>query len=82
MGAAIAARLIEGGHEVTVWNRSAEKTRPLAEAGAKVAGTPAELATAVEAVVTILTNREAQTAVYEGAFGLLAGDAGAGCSST
>jgi 3-hydroxyisobutyrate dehydrogenase len=75
MGAAIAAHLIEVGHELTVWNRSAEKTRPLADAGAKVAGTPAELAGAVEAVVTILTDRDAQTVVYEGASGLLAGNA-------
>jgi 3-hydroxyisobutyrate dehydrogenase len=76
MGAAIAAHLIEVGHEVTVWNRSAEKAKPLADAGARVAGTPAELASGVEAVVTILTNRDAQTAVYEGPSGLLAGDAG------
>lgn len=76
MGAAIAAHLIEVGHEVTVWNRSAEKARPLADAGARVAGTPAELASGVEAVVTILTNRDAQAAVYEGPSGLLAGDAG------
>ena len=76
MGAAIAAHLIEVGHEVAVWNRAEEKTRPLAEAGARVAGTPAELAGGVEAVIAILTNREAQTAVYEGPSGLLAGDAG------
>jgi len=30
MGAAIAARLIEVGHQVTVWNRTPDKTRPLA----------------------------------------------------
>jgi 3-hydroxyisobutyrate dehydrogenase len=75
MGAAIAAHLIDVAHEVTVWNRAAEKTKPLAEAGAKVAATPGELAGGVEAVVTILTNRDAQTAVYEGPSGLLAGDA-------
>ena len=40
MGAAIALRLMEVGHKVTVWNRSADKTRPLAEAGATVAATP------------------------------------------
>lgn len=74
MGAAIAARLIEVGHEVTVWNRTSDKTKPLAEAGAKVAGTPAELAGQVEAIVTILTNQEALSAVYEGPAGLLAGD--------
>ncbi len=44
MGAAIAQRLMEVGHTVTVWNRSADKTRPLADAGATVAATPAELA--------------------------------------
>jgi len=33
MGAAIAARLLQCGHEITVWNRAAEKTLPLARAG-------------------------------------------------
>jgi 3-hydroxyisobutyrate dehydrogenase len=74
MGGAIAAHLIEVGHAVTVWNRTAEKTRPLAVAGAKVACTPAELTSQVEAIVTILTNRDALATVYEGPSGLLAGD--------
>ena len=63
MGAPIAARLLEVGHQVTVWNRSAEKTKPLAEAGAKVAKTPAEVASACEAVITILTDGGAIDAV-------------------
>jgi 3-hydroxyisobutyrate dehydrogenase len=75
MGGAIAARLMEVGHEVTVWNRTPDKAKALADAGAKVADTPARLAAEVEAVVTILTNREAMTAVYEGPQGLLADDA-------
>ena len=41
MGAAIALRLMEAGHKVTVWNRSADKTKPLADAGAGVAAAPA-----------------------------------------
>jgi 3-hydroxyisobutyrate dehydrogenase len=73
MGSAIAARLMEVGHEVTVWNRSGDKVKPLAAAGAKVAANPAELATEVEVIVTILTNRDAIAAVYEGPTGLLAG---------
>jgi 3-hydroxyisobutyrate dehydrogenase len=73
MGAAIAARLIEVGHEVSVWNRTAEKIKPLVDVGAKAAGSPAELAGQVEAIITILTNQEALTAVYEGPSGLLAG---------
>ena len=74
MGAAIAQRLMEVGHKVTVWNRSADKTKPLADAGASVAGTPAELAQNVEATITILTDAAAIDAVYNGASGLLSGD--------
>ena len=71
MGAAIAARLIEVGHQVTVWNRSPDKTRPLADAGAKVVGSPAEVAAASEAVITILTDGAAIEDVYDGPKGLL-----------
>src|ERR1700687_5539841 len=74
MGAPIAARLLEVGHQVTVWNRTAGKTKPLADAGAKVAKTPAELASAVEAAITILTDGAAIDAVYNGPSGLLSGD--------
>ena len=74
MGAAIAARLMEVGHQVTVWNRTPDKAKPLAEAGAKVAATPAELASASEAVITMLTDGEAIDAVYNGPNGLLSGD--------
>jgi 3-hydroxyisobutyrate dehydrogenase len=73
MGAAIAARLMQVGHELTVWNRSVDKTRPLAEAGAAVATTPAALASRSEAVITILTNADALHQVYRGPDGLLKG---------
>jgi 3-hydroxyisobutyrate dehydrogenase len=74
MGAAIALRLLEVGHEVMVWNRTGDKTAPLASAGARVAATPAALASSVEVIITILTNAEAQAAVYDGPRGLLAGE--------
>lgn len=74
MGAAIAAHLMETGNTVTVWNRSPDKVKPLADVGARVAKSPAELADAAEAIVTILTNNEAMAEVYGGAAGLLAGD--------
>jgi 3-hydroxyisobutyrate dehydrogenase len=74
MGAAVAARLMEVGHEVRVWNRTAEQTKPLAAAGTKVAGSPAELAAACEAVITLLTDGAAIDAVYNGPNGLLSGD--------
>jgi 3-hydroxyisobutyrate dehydrogenase len=74
MGAAIALRLIEVGHTLTVWNRSPEKIKPIAAAGAAVAATPAELASGNEAIITILTNAAAIDTVYGGASGLLAPD--------
>ena len=74
MGSNIGARLMEVGHKLTVWNRTADKTKPLADAGAGVAKTPAELASAVEVVITILTNADAIDAVYHGPHGLLSGD--------
>jgi len=74
MGAAMAARLIEVGHEVTVWNRSAAKAKPLVDAGAKTATSAAELAGAVETIITCLTDAAAIDQVYGGSSGLLAGD--------
>jgi 3-hydroxyisobutyrate dehydrogenase len=74
MGAAIAARLMEVGHQLTVWNRSPDKAKALADAGAKVAATPAGLARAAEVVITILTDAAAIDAVYGGPSGLLGGD--------
>ncbi len=74
MGAAIGLRLMDVGHEVTVWNRSVDKTEPLTGAGAKLAESPKDLANSVDTVISILTNVDALTAVYGGAMGLLAGD--------
>lgn len=74
MGTAIAERLKDVGHELTVWNRTPEKTKPFVEAGARVARSPAELAADVDAVITILTDADAIAAVYRGDNGLLSAD--------
>ncbi len=74
MGANMAARLMEVGRDVTVWNRNADKAKPLADAGAKIVGSPAELAAACDTVITILTDGAAIDAVYNGPNGLLSGD--------
>jgi len=74
MGGAIAARLMEVGHQVTVWNRTASKVKPLTDAGAKAAANPAAVASASEAVITILTDGKAINDVYNGPNGLLSGD--------
>ena len=73
MGAAMAGRLLQLGCDVTVWNRTAAKARPLADAGAKVAATPADLASSSELILTILTDAAAIDATYRGKNGLLDG---------
>jgi 3-hydroxyisobutyrate dehydrogenase len=73
MGAAMAGRLLAHGHEVVVWNRTAAKTQPLADAGANVAASPAEVAMRSEIILTILTDADAIQATYNGESGLLSG---------
>jgi 3-hydroxyisobutyrate dehydrogenase-like beta-hydroxyacid dehydrogenase len=73
MGAGIAQRLLDAGHEVVGWNRTREKAEPLVAAGMGWAGTPRELAESVDVVFTMLTNTAAIEAVAGGADGVLAG---------
>src|SRR4051812_14434178 len=73
MGSNIGARLMEVSRTLTVWNRTAEKTKPLADAGANVAKTPAELASAADVVISLLIDTAAIDAVYHGPQGLLSG---------
>src|SRR5256885_14769240 len=75
MGAAVAARLMEAGHTVTVWNRTPDKAKPLVDAGAKQCATPEDLAEHSEVIITMLTDADAIDHVYNGEQGLLAGDA-------
>ncbi len=55
MGRPMAGHLIAAGHEVAVWARRPESTVPLAEAGARVHATPAELARHCEVVISVVT---------------------------
>jgi 3-hydroxyisobutyrate dehydrogenase len=63
MGAGIARTLLRNGIEVTVWNRTIDKARPLAADGAIVAETPAEAVAQVDVVLTILFDAAATLAV-------------------
>ena len=62
MGSAIAQRLASLGHEMMVWNRSADKARSL---GFTVAASPQALASASEIVISILSDAKAVEQVYE-----------------
>jgi 3-hydroxyisobutyrate dehydrogenase-like beta-hydroxyacid dehydrogenase len=59
MGGRIAKRLLDAGEQVTVWNRNAERARPLVEAGAAVAASPADAASSAERVITMLADPSA-----------------------
>jgi 3-hydroxyisobutyrate dehydrogenase-like beta-hydroxyacid dehydrogenase len=73
MGSRIAARLVAAGHEVIVWNRSAEKAERLAELGAIPAATPAQAASRAEVLITMVADAAALRAVTEGSDGVVAG---------
>jgi len=63
MGAAMARNLLSAGLPVTVWDRSAAATVPLAEAGAAVAPSPAAAVRDASVVITMLPTAESVTSV-------------------
>jgi 3-hydroxyisobutyrate dehydrogenase-like beta-hydroxyacid dehydrogenase len=70
MGTPMASRLLRAGHHVVVWNRSAERTVPLAREGAAVASSPAKAAAGADFVITMLATPEALEQVLFEAGGL------------
>jgi 3-hydroxyisobutyrate dehydrogenase-like beta-hydroxyacid dehydrogenase len=61
MGSRIARRLLDAGHDVIVWNRTAAKAADFPQAAA----TPAEATAAVDAAITMLANPAALRAVTQ-----------------
>lgn len=59
MGQAVAQRLIEGGHDLTVWNRSPGKASDLVKAGAAEADRPDAAVGAADVVMVSLANDDA-----------------------
>jgi 3-hydroxyisobutyrate dehydrogenase len=60
----MAARLLEAGHEITVWNRSPSAAEALVATGAKVARTPKEAASGAEYVLAMLRDNDASRQVW------------------
>src|SRR5436190_23154027 len=71
MGLAMAANLLKAGYGLCVYNRTAEKARPLLERGARLARSPAEVASPGGIVVTMVSDDRAVEEVTLGADGLL-----------
>jgi len=66
MGTPMALRLLAAGHELSVWNRSEARTKPLLREGAIAAATPAEAELGADAVITMLFDDEAYEEVFFG----------------
>jgi 3-hydroxyisobutyrate dehydrogenase len=75
MGTAIAMRLIAVGHEVAVWNRTAEHARAARDAGAAWTPVLGELVDDSEVVISFLLDNAAVERVYLGTNGVLTGRA-------
>ena len=56
MGFSMAKRLLEAGHRVSVYNRTASKAEPLVKLGARAASTPKAAAEGAEIVISIVTD--------------------------
>ena len=63
MGSAFAERLLDAGYDLVVHNRTPEKAQPLADRGAAVAGSVAELAGGADVVLSSLADDEALESV-------------------
>lgn len=73
MGTAMVRRLLSNGHTVTVWARRSEAMAPLLTAGAAAGGSPADVASKSEIVMTMVTDTQAVDEVVLGARGIARG---------
>jgi len=71
MGQPMALNLVKAGHKVAAFNRTRDKARPLEQAGATIASSPAEAARGADAVVMIVSDTAAVESVVTGKDGIL-----------
>ena len=73
MGAPMAANLLKAGFEVTVWNRTESRADPLVALGARLAGSPAAVASASEITVSCVSDSPDVELVALGSGGIIEG---------
>ena len=73
MGQGMARNILKAGFPLTVWNRTISKAETLAEAGALVADSPADVAAQCEVIVICVSDTPDVEAVMHGDTGVLAG---------
>jgi 3-hydroxyisobutyrate dehydrogenase len=74
MGAAMASRLLAVGYELTVYNRTPERAKPLVEAGARLAPTSRAACAGADAVVAMTADDVSSKAMWLGDDGALAAE--------
>jgi 3-hydroxyisobutyrate dehydrogenase len=72
MGAPIARNLLAAGFGVAVWNRTPGRARELADAGARLAASPADAAGSADVVLTMLADGDAVAHAMTGPEGAVA----------
>jgi len=73
MGSRMARRLLDAGHPVVGYNRTARKAELLVASGMKLASSPRQVAEASDVVFSMVSNTEALEAIAHGPDGVLAG---------
>jgi 3-hydroxyisobutyrate dehydrogenase len=73
MGMGIAQNILKAGFDLTVYNRTAARSTPLAQLGAKVKQSPREAVLDAEIIISIVTDDDASRQIWLGAQGALEG---------
>lgn len=73
MGSGMVRRLLAAGMEVSIYNRTPERARPLAAEGARAASTPREAAEGADVIVGIVADDNASRSIWMGTDGALEG---------
>jgi 2-hydroxy-3-oxopropionate reductase len=73
MGKGMSLNLVKAGYPVTVWNRTASKTKPVVDAGAKRAESPKEVAEMSDVVISMVTGSDDVKEVLLGEDGAIHG---------
>src|SRR5438067_13477353 len=73
MGSEMVRQLLQKGHTVTGYNRTASKAQPLIDMGMRRADSPRAVATAADVTIAMVTDSKALEGISEGPDGFLAG---------
>ena len=73
MGQPMAAHILKAGYDLTVFNRTVQRTEDLVQAGAKLALSPAEVALRSNIIITMVSDTPDVEEVVSGADGILDG---------